>query len=237
MQKYCSSKELKQLIVNRRKLHLLARHCLKAAVASFVTRPGIPVFRWPVQEQLSSRSLFADCRDEEDVDLYDELVEEFPWGLPSRDLIGLAWDGILSSTWSLHAVKLDRQTWLYFEFNDYMDDCPYLLALAKTTSPQRTHQRFLQHRFRSNDFLPCPPTEITSGFSRSFLAECFTDAAEAAMKQKFTTTEEFWGEMCQAIAHHEPDSPVLSKAHEENVTARTLMDAYLAAVMTARSRL
>jgi hypothetical protein len=61
------------------------------------------------------RTLFANGTDEDDFGLED-LVEEYPWALRSKELIAMVWDGWASST-SFSALQLDCQTWLYFEFD------------------------------------------------------------------------------------------------------------------------
>jgi hypothetical protein len=218
--------------VNKRKLNSLARHSLQVAVKQCVALPGIPVLRW--LGPIPSHSLFADYKDEEGCDLHDEIVEKYPWALPSRKLIGLAWHGILSSSWSLEAVRLDHKIWLYFEFNDTMDDYLNLLAVAKTASPQKTHQHFLTERFRSNDFLICPPTAIVSRFARSFLAKCFTVAINKAINEGLAESTDFWEEVRDNIAQRKPDSSRLSEADEREESGKALLlEAYLAAVVTS----
>lgn len=215
--------------MNKRELKSLARRSLEAAVDGFVTVPGMPTFKWPVDGKLSSRSLLANCTK----DVYDEILEAYPWEMPVENLVAMAWDRIMdSSSLSFEALQLDGQTWLYFESTDSAEDSLYLLAVAETDSPRRTHHQFLTERFRSNDFLMCPPTEIASSFPRPFLAECFAVAADVAIKHGWTTSEDFWEAVRQTITQHKPNSPVLSRTPEEKDSGRALlMDEYLAALL------
>lgn len=137
---------------------------------------------------------------------------------------------------SFEALRFDRETWIYFEFTDSMEDSLYLLAVAKTTSPKDAHREFLRERFTSNEFLPSRPTEIVSRLSRSFLAECLSVAA-AAIERDWTERPEFWREVRETISRHDPNCPPLHKPDLTTKRGRVLLlEFYLAAVMVSKRR-
>jgi hypothetical protein len=54
------------------------------------------------------RALFANRKDEDDFGLED-LVQEYPWALRSKELIAMVWDGFVVSSMSFSALQLDFQ--------------------------------------------------------------------------------------------------------------------------------
>jgi hypothetical protein len=183
------------------------------------------------------RTLFANRKDEDDFGLED-LVQEYPWALRTKELIAMVWDGFVASSMSFSALQLDRQTWLYFELTDSEDDFLYLLAVVRTAGPQDAHKRFLREIFRSNgrtfnaEFLVSPPTEVASTFSSALLAECFVAAADVAVKKGYTSRDDFWEEVRSVVTQHEPDCRALSQADLRTNSGRVLlMKSYLAIVM------
>jgi hypothetical protein len=154
----------------------------------------------------------------------------------------MAWDnGMLSSSLSLLAVRLNVRTWLYFESSNSREDCLYLLASAKASSAHDAHQQFLSKFFGSktfgSEFLVSPPSEISTSFSRTFLAQCFATAADVATKIGYLNPDDFWAEVRSIIAQHEPDARVLSQADLRMKSGRVqFLKSYLAAVMTQPKR-
>ena len=171
-----------------------------------------------------------------------DLAEGFPWALPSRDLIHMVWDGMLnSSVESFSALRLDRQTWLYFQYTDSEEDYLYFLAAAETNSASDAHKQFVTELFRSNgktfgaEFLCSPPTEVASTFSKSFLADCFVSAADIAVKREYTTSADFWQQVQDDITRCKPNSLASSKVNLKTRAGKVqLMECYLAVVMKRR---
>lgn len=46
----------------------------------------MPTFKLPVDGKVSSPSLFANCPK----DVYDEILEAYPWEMPFEKLVGMA---------------------------------------------------------------------------------------------------------------------------------------------------
>ena len=233
--------ETARAVVNMNTLQSLVRQSLRVALENFSAVPGMRGFRRP-DTMVPSCTLFGDLKDQND-GLSDDVVGDYPWGLRSRQLVAMAWDSdMASSSLSFSTLQLDRRTWLYFAFTDSWDDCLNLLAAVQTASPKDAHKQFLKEMFRSNgstfeaEFFVSAPTEITSTFSRTFLAEGFVMASEAAIKNGHTTSEDFWEEVRNTITRHEPDCRALSEADLRTNAGRVLlMKSYLAAV-TPRSK-
>ena len=57
---------------------------------------------------MPGRALFANRKDEDDFGLED-LVQEYPWALRSKELIAMVWDGFVVSSMSFSALQLDFQ--------------------------------------------------------------------------------------------------------------------------------
>ena len=84
------------------KLQSLVRHTLRVVVAHFVPVPRMPGFR-RARTKVPGRALFANGKDEDDFGLED-LVEEYPWALRSKELIAMEWDGFAASSMSFSAL-------------------------------------------------------------------------------------------------------------------------------------
>lgn len=186
---------------------------------------------------MSGRTLFANGTDEDDFGLED-LVEEYPWPLRSKELITMVWDGFgRVRRRSQPCSSIVRHNFTS-SLTDSEDDFLFLLAVVRTTAPQDAHKRFLREIFRSNgstfhaEFSRESANGSPSTFSRAFLAECFVAAAEVAVKKGYTSRDDFWEEVRSIITQHQPDCRALSQADlRTNSGWVLLMNSHLAIVM------
>jgi hypothetical protein len=150
----------------------------------------------------------------------------------------MVWDGIPSSVTSFSVLRLDRHTWLYFQYTDSEDDSLYFLAVAETNSARDAHKAFITELFGSNgktfgaEFLCSPPTEVASTFSKSFLADCFVSAVDVAIKRGYTSCEDFWEQVQDLITRRKLNRIASLKVDFKTQAGKAqLMERYLAAVM------
>jgi hypothetical protein len=178
--------------------------------------------------------LFSDFNDESDPEIFDVVVEGFPWGLPNTDLIRMVWYSIPASLVTFAALQLAEQTTLFFEFNDSDEFGFYFLALADGVSPKLAHDMFMRELFRSNGETfdtavsgGSPPNEVSSAFPRSTLLDCFLMVADRAEQYG-----EFWEELLEMIAKN---SKRLADTEFDVSTEdgrRNALDAYLTTVVS-----
>jgi hypothetical protein len=119
------------------------------------------------------RTLFANGTDEDDFGLED-LVEEYPWALRSKELIAMVWDGFGRVRRRSQPCSSIVRHGFTSSLTNSEDDFLFLLAVVRTTAPQDAHKRFLREIFRSNgstfhaEFLVSPPTEVRPLFRERF---------------------------------------------------------------------
>jgi hypothetical protein len=160
-------------------------------------------------------------------------VEEFPWGLPSDELISMAWDGLLSSVMTFTSIQLDLETSLYFEFNDGEEFGPHFLAVANGLSAGLAQVAFLNELFRSNGatfntgVFGSPPVEITSCFPVAELVEPFLAVADRAIEYG---CDDFWEEVIQLGSRQPEGYTSLEFDVSTELGRRKDIEAYLASV-------
>jgi hypothetical protein len=209
------------------KLQVRVLQSLQVAIACCDPIPELSHFFRPPMK-IATRKLFSDFNAESDAEVYDFVVDGFPWGLRSKKLIGMVWDSLPASCVSFSAIQLDQYTSLYFEFNDDDEDHVHLLAVAQGLSTDRAHEIFLRELFRSNGgtfntgVWASPPTEVTSKSPKSVLVENFLLGASRAME---SGSDDFWGEVLQIIGW-DSDIDIVSETGRQKV-----MEAYIETVV------
>jgi hypothetical protein len=213
-----------------KRLHKEILGSLQAAIDPCGPVPSLPNFRRP-SAKIPIQTLFSDFNDRSGPYIFDELVEDFPWGLPSDQLIHMEWNGVLSSAMGFDAIRLNHKTTLYFEFNDYEGDSPYFIAVAEAVSAKLAHETFLHELFTSNGatfhtaIFGSPPEKITSVFPRAKLVEPFLAAAQGA----HYGCDDFWEEVLQVVSRRRHGSKGIDVSTE--LGRRKAIEAYLAVLL------
>lgn len=222
----------------KKELHGKVLQSLHSATAYCDAIPDLPHLRRP-PARTPARALFSDFNDGSDSEIFDTVVDGFPWGLPSDELIRMAWDGwCISNSMSFAAIQLDHDTSLYFEFNDSEADQLHFLALSAGVSPDLAHDAFLTELFRSNGqtfntgLFGSPPSEVTSRFPCSTLAEKFLVGADRAVEYG---CNDFWEEVLQTIMRSSRPSTGIDVDISTQFGRRKAIEAYLKVVLHGRA--
>jgi hypothetical protein len=163
--------------------------------------PKLPHFKRP-PAKISTHRLFSDFIEESNSEVFDIVVDGFPWELQSHELISMVWYSWPASSISFAAINLDPKTSLYFEFNDTEENHLHFLAVAEELSIDLADEIFVRELFMSNGetfhtgVLTSPPNEMVSHFSRSTLVEFFLAIADRAIDYGGT---DFWEEVLNII--------------------------------------
>jgi hypothetical protein len=163
----------------------------------------------------------------------------FPWGLDCRDLICMVWHSWPASSIRFSALTLEPKTSVFFEFNDSGENGLELLAIAEGISADLAGEIFMSELFRSNGetfhtgVLTSPPSEVTSIFSPSFLADRFLEIATYATEYYGAG---FWEDLQTLIERStgpEFESSEDTLGLSNLSTCRRIIEQYLASTIVA----
>ncbi len=219
---------------DRERLHSSVLRSLQAAIASCDAVPELPHFRRP-PAKIPIHDLFSDFNDESDPEIFDVLIDGFPWGLSSNELISMVWYSICTSiSMRFATIQLGQETTLFFEFNDSEADHLHFVATVTGLSAELAHESFLGELFRSNGatfntgVFGSPPNEITSILPRSKLVEPFLAAADCAVENG---CGDFWEEVLQLSSRRPQDPSGIEIDVFTQNGRRKAVEAYLASLL------